>query len=158
MDKMVENSLQAQFNQERYNSQAYRYLGDCMENIAWDGFAHFMRKSADDEQMHSQKFATYLIARNVKPIYNAIDAVALSGNVRDAFKQIYDLEVLTTQKINDIYNLADDAGEAQTCNFLQFFLEEQTESVKQTYDMLQEIDRADDDAALLLLDERYGEL
>lgn len=159
MDAELENALQVQFNTERQNAEEYLHRGHVLESLAWSGAAHFMYKSAGEEREHAQKFADYLIARNIVPIHAPLNSVqTLVSTLPPYFQQVYDLEVKTTDKINELYRLAEASDDPQTCQFLQWFLEEQTKSVKETYDMVQELNRADCSAALLLLDEKYGEL
>lgn len=162
MDKAIEKLLQKQFNTERYNEQAYRNLGYQLANMAWDGTAKFMLKSADEEHSHSEKFANYLIARNIAPELDALPAIKPSvlnmvSPMLTSVSAALDLENKTTDAIVNLYHEADDAGESQTCQFLHWFLEEQTNSVKEVFDMVQEVKRAgNDDAALLDLDDKYG--
>lgn len=159
MDAELESALQVQFNTERQNAEEYLHRGHVLESLAWSGSAHFMYKAAGEEREHAQKFADYLIARNIVPVHAPLNSVpTLNSQLPAYFREVYDLEVKTTDKINALYRLADQADDPQTCEFLHFFLAEQTKSVKDTFDMVQELSRADCSAALLLLDEKYGEL
>lgn len=161
MDAELINRLQQQYNVERQNAEEYLQRGHVLEGYAWSGCAHFMYKSAGEEREHARKFADFLIARNVVPIaapLNAVNTVASNKNPFPYFDEVYNLEEKTTDKINALYRLAEDADDPQTCIFLHWFVDEQTKSVKETYDMVQELSRADCSAALLLLDEKYGEL
>lgn len=161
MDAELENALQVQYNTERQNAEEYLHRGNVLENYAWSGCAHFMYKSSGEEREHAKKFADYMIARNIQPItapLNAVNSVASNKNPLPYFQEVNTLEEKTTDKIVRLYQVADDAGDYQTCQFLQWFLEEQTKSVKETYDMVQELSRADCSTALLILDEKYGKL
>lgn len=161
MDAELENLFQTQYNTERQNAEEYLQRGNVLEGYAWDGCAHFMFKAAGEEREHAAKFADFLNARNVQPIaapLNAVNTVASNNNPYPYFREVYELEVKTTDKINALYRAAENADDPQACEFLHFFLAEQTRSVKETYDMVQQLSRADCSAALIALDEKYGEL
>lgn len=161
MDAELENALQVQYNTERQNAEEYLQRGNVLDGYAWDGCAHFMFKSAGEEREHAAKFAAFLNARNIQPIaapLNAVNTVASNNNPLPYFREVWELEVKTTDKINRLYALSDQSDDPATCVFLHWFLEEQTKSVKETYDMVQQLSRADCSAALIALDERYGEL
>lgn len=160
MDAELENALQTQFNVERQNAEEYLGRAHALDALVWPGSAHFMQKAAGEEREHAEKFAQYLIARNIMPIHASLNAIpTLNGSLPTFFAEIYDLEVRTTDKINRLYQMAEDAGDPQTCVFLHWFVDEQTKSVKDTFDMKQETMRAAGDiAALLALDEKYAEL
>lgn len=159
MNPELVSALQTQMNVERFNSAMYYALAEQMEVSVWDGTAKFFHKSALDELEHSKKFASHLVDRNVTPILESVPAAKGAGitSMVVAIKAAYELEVATTKKINALYALSDELDDPQTCVFLHWFIEEQTRSVREMYDMLIETQRAGTDvAALMELDEKYG--
>src|ERR1035437_6392048 len=70
-DAMLQ-ALQSQLTLERQNAAIYDALSASLDNVNWSGSATFMKKSADEERTHAQKFTDYLVDRNCVPIYAAL--------------------------------------------------------------------------------------
>ena len=156
---MSKKDLNTQANKERANAAQYDAFADALELATWPGFAKWMRKAADEEREHYQKFADYMIDRGWEVTHTALEAPqTLNGDdPLPLFKAALALEVDNTKSINDLDKKSDDEGDTQTCVFLySWTVEEQTRSVRDLTDRVKELGRQDA-AGLLLLDREYGE-
>lgn len=146
-------------NKERMNAAQYDAFSDALDAQNWTGFAKWMRKSADEERGHYQKFADYLISRNFTPSHDALVAPKkLDGeNPLPLFQAALMLEEENTASINAIMEAAD-IDEQTKALLYGFFIPEQTSSVRDLFDRVLEMSRVVGDfAGLLILDEKYGE-
>ena len=153
------DELQLQYNRERQNAAQYSTYAASLEAANWPGFAAWMRKSAQDEQAHAEKFAGYLIDRNQTPRLDALDAPApLDGNFPvPMFDAALQLERGNTARILAIRELAEAEADGQTSVFLIWAIQEQTGSEREIVDRLLELRRAEGNAAaMLLLDREAG--
>lgn len=159
---MISEKLQAEFNQ-RINDELYAwYLYTAMiayferENLR--GFAHWMRKQAEEEMGHAMKNFNYLLERggkvSLKPIAQVPDVWATP---LAAFENAFQHE----QKVSGIYNkfleLAQSEKDHAAEIFLQWFVNEQVEEeaqTAQTVDMLKKI--KDSVGGLYQLDHQLG--
>ena len=159
-DAMLQ-ALQSQLTLERQNAAIYDALSASLDNVNWSGSATFMKKSADEERTHAQKFTDYLVDRNCVPIYAALGPcpVLEDDDLVIYFQAALDREKLTTLAIKTLYqDAANDATgpDSQTQQFLLWFLAEQTASERELTDAMLELNRSDNNGRLIL-DERYGE-
>jgi len=112
---------------------------------------HFFRQ-ADEEKDHALRFIKYVVDAGGRVVIPAIDAPESKFKVpRDAVKLSLDQEIHVTNQINGLVELARNANDYITINFLQWFLTEQLEEVSSMDSLLKIIERAGDD--LLQADE-----
>lgn len=151
-------ALQTQLTLERTNAAIYDSLSACLDAVNWSGSSIFMKKSADEERTHADKFAGFIVDRNETPIYGDLPVCPMieDDDLVIYFQAALGREKLTTQAINDLYTKADDVEDWQTCQFLLWFLQEQTDSERQLTDCLLELRRSDNNGRLIL-DEKYSE-
>lgn len=153
IDQTLAGALQQQFNQERLNCAFYQAAADALETAYWPGFARFFRAQAEDEQAHARKFAQYLTAQGITPVYGALPAPpAPAGDPQAACQQALIVEHQTTEAIDRLYFLAQEQESPATAEFLLWFVKEQVEEELAFTDQLQALTRADCSAALLILD------
>ncbi len=155
MDEYVLVALQGQFNHERTNAQKYFYLKHQMENQAYDGFAKFFGSQANGEIGHADIIATYLISKRVAPEYWDITEVP-EGNVdpRQAARFALETEVATTKRLSQVYHLAYEKGDHQTCAVIQPMLLEQVEEENVAADLVDRVSRVDN-SGLETVDAQY---
>jgi ferritin len=158
LSPQMTDALQEQLNVERLNSAYYRAMSLALENVNWTGTAKFFQAQALDEQTHSDKIASYLIDKNIQPIYEPLDAPVIPvPELLPMFQAALVREKLTTGKINALYWQADNDQDAGSLIFLEWFVTEQVSSEREYNDILKEVSRAQGNtAALLILDREYG--
>ncbi|NTV53338.1 MAG: ferritin [Candidatus Firestonebacteria bacterium] len=159
---MISEKLQAEFNQ-RINDEFYAwYLYTAMaayfEHDNFRGFAHWMRKQAEEEMGHATKNLSYLLERggkvSLKPIAQVPDSWATP---LAAFEAAYQHE----QKVTGIYGKFFELAQAEKDHaaeiFLQWYVNEQVEEEAQTaqaVDILKKI--KDSVGGLYQLDHQLG--
>lgn len=153
---MIQQALNDQMNRERFNHATYRAMSDALAFVNWDGSSKYMDRQAADEQEHARKFASYMIDRNWTVTHDTLSAPVIpSGDDLTAyFVAAIQLENATTEAINTLYFQAEAEEDPQTCQFLLWFLEEQTKSFRELNDIIKELSRVDR-TGWLILDEKY---
>jgi len=145
-------ALQEQLTLERTNAAYYRAMADALDNVNWAGSASWMRSAGNDEQGHADRVANYLIDRNVQPVYGPIEEIPeLSGDdLVQYFNAAMAREKDTTAALVSLYLQAWAEQDVQTIAFLlnpgdewPGFIAEQTQSEREIYDILQELNRLD---------------
>lgn len=154
---MFQEDMQQQFTLERTNEQFYRALSSAAEMVNWPGAQKFFYDSANDEQGHALRIRDYLIARNVKPIFEPLEAIPnIDGeNYVGMFELALQREKMTTDSINEKYQNAVDEPDPQTVVLLVSgqgdwpgFIQEQTDSEKELFDMITMIRRLSPDGLI----------
>ena len=143
MDVDVVQALQKQLNHERMNAQKYSYMAQGFKNMAYDGFYSFFAKQAQDELQHAAMIGNLLTAKRIMPEYHQMDAVILEASVPYYARTAYQTELLTTQALQNLYNVAEEAGDAQVCSLVHVMLLEQIEEENTTADFLDQVTRTD---------------
>lgn len=158
LDSSLEQMFQTQMSREYANALAYDNLAGGLEAEAWDGFAKFMRKSAEEERGHYRKFNDFLVDRNCTPaIQNAITSSVVTQDPLSAFTQAKGLEMSNTTLLIDLDRACANVGDQEARNFLIWALEEQRNSERELTDILIWLSRAQgNDAAMRDLDEKLG--
>lgn len=145
LEQIVKDTLQEQFNHERYNAAVYRSLAFGLEVVNWPGAAKWMRAASDEEQAHADKFAEYLIARNVTPVLSVLPSPerVLGDDMVAYFSAALELEKANTEKIVQLKMISEQNEDPQTCVFLIWALEEQTQAEREINDILVTLRRLD---------------
>ena len=151
MKQQLIDALQEQFNRERMNHAAYRALADQLDNMYWPGSSAWMRKSSDEEQAHADKFAAYMVDRNITPRYAPLEAPAALGetDLTRFFEAALELEQGNTESIKELYYVAQESEDPQTCTFLIWALDEQTAAERELTDYITMLRRLSNDGMLV---------
>jgi ferritin len=151
--------LNRQLSLERYSVAVYYSLAGCLEGLNWSGFAAWHFRSSHEEQAHADKIFEYLADRNAPIVVEAVpapppcqpDLVVIFGAALEHEKRV-------TESLKNVAMTAMQAGDLTTFNFMQWFVLEQIEEESKVLEVLFRLQvAADDRAALLELDEEYGE-
>ncbi len=162
VDAVVIDALNRQVTNERYNSAIYQALANRLDYLNLPGFAHWFRCEAKAEMRHAAKFTDYIIDRNAFPIVAPIQGYAppeadmlTAGAV--CFAAALQREQVTTEDIKTLYDLSEQADDSQTCEFLLWFLHEQTDSVREATELVAQATFAQGcPAAILKMDHDLG--
>lgn len=159
LSEALQQAIADQITVERTNSSVYAQLDIVFRKMAWFGMAKFMNRSSHDETGHAEKFIDYLDDRNVFPDLDELPAPDMSiSSPLSAFVSALELEKATTQRIDDLYDLAEQEEDNATCVLLHWFISEQVASEKEILDIINQIQHGPADAALLAqLDKQLGE-
>ena len=157
MKDYIVEQLQKQLNKERYNSQAYLFIGSVCENMAFDGIASFFRKQAKHEIGQAHRFKEFLISKRIQPRYDSLDGFGWNDLSLDGLSsKALELELSTTAHLSEIYFDAE-GEDPQVCALVYEMLQEQVEEEKWATDLVDLVSKSDI-AGLLILDEKYGKL
>jgi ferritin len=159
LDSSLEKYFQEQMNRERLNAATYDHIAGIMETIPWDGFAKWCRKAAAEEFEHYRKFNDFLVDRNCTPkVVSTPEPSSPSFTLPAMFAAIMKLETENTTCIEELVTYTKNAGDEDAENWLIWALEEQRNAEREIKDIINQIKLAGDNyAALLALDEKYGE-
>lgn len=154
LEKKLEKAINQQINTELSASYNYLAMAAWFDKLHLDGFAAFMQRQSNDEQVHAHKLFRFVLDRdgdvNLEPIAKP---KADYKSAADVFKASLTQEQANTKAIYDLYDLARELKDYATTSHLQWFLDEQVEEEKLMTDVLGRLKLAGDDrAALLVLD------
>lgn len=163
LDPVISDALSRQYNVERQNSAIYSAIANRFDYLNLTGFAKFALNNATEELTHAERIRSYIIDRYGFPVVDALQSVdppqadmLTAGRV--LFSYALMREQMTTEAIKTIYDLAEDADDPQTCQFLMWFLEEQTKSEREFTELVAKAQFAEGcPAAVLFLDHELGE-
>jgi len=131
----------------QYYAIAAHFAAEALSQLS----QHFFRQ-AEEEKGHALRFIKYVVDAGGRVVIPAINAPESKfKTARDAVKLSLEQEIHVTNQINGLVELARNANDYITINFLQWFLTEQLEEVSSMDHLLKIIERAGDD--LLQADE-----
>lgn len=147
-----------QYMKEAWSSEIYYQMSAYFADIKLEGFSKYFRKQAAEEREHAMKFFDYLIQCNilVKPVPFPAAPTAYK-TPREACKFFLEHEHEVTRLIQAIADACMNAKDYYTFEFIQWFLKEQLNEVRQAEDLSKKMALvADDRAGLLILDGQLG--
>lgn len=109
---------------------AYVYLGmvKYLDEQDMGGFSHFMKKQAQEEFEHFEKFYNFLFELDEIPVLEGLKKPEQEfKNFTDVFKIALEHEKEVTKRIHDLYEAAVKDKNRDVQNFLEWFIEEQRE-------------------------------
>ena len=154
MNDEVRKAINEQINRELYAAYLYLSMSAHFEAEALEGFAHWMRLQAQEEQGHAMRLFNYLLERGARVELGTIQAPPTSyGSPLSIAEQALEHERKVSEQINRIYALAAQHHDFATQVQLQWFLTEQVEEENSGQTMVERLRMAGDNrAALLILD------
>jgi ferritin len=140
-------------------SNQYLQMSIWFDSHNYQGFAKYLRKQSDDERCHAIKFIDYILDQSAHAIIKEIEAPKNDWqSCEEIFSAILELEKKVTSLITNIYKIAALEGDYATIIFLQWFVDEQVKSVRESSFNLGKISAVGSDvAALFEFDEYLGE-
>lgn len=158
MDAKVADLLNKQITHEFYSAYLYLAMSNYYYGVTLDGFGNWYMVQSKEELDHGYKIIKYLTDREQKVFLGALDTPKQDyANYREPIEMALKHEEFVTGLINDLYGAAKDVRDYRSCQFLDWYLAEQTEEEKNAHDLLTRYDRVvDDKRGLFLLDEMLG--
>lgn len=141
MDKKVADLLKDQVNKELYSAYLYLAMANYYIEKNLDGFGNWFQIQAKEELDHGMMFLKYL-QDNSEPVkLEAIAAPEASfSDFRQPLEKALHHERYVTSLINAIYSQAKEVNDYRCCQFLDWFIAEQSEEEKNTSDLLGKFD------------------
>ncbi|QTA83970.1 Bacterial non-heme ferritin [Desulfonema limicola] len=140
LSKKMEDALNDQINAELYSAYLYMSMSAYFEAEGLNGFAQWMKAQAQEEQLHAEKFYSYINERDGRVILKAVDAPPFKWDSALAvFKDILAHEQKVTGLINHLVDLAIEQKDHAAHQFLQWFVEEQVEEESSVRSVIDEL-------------------
>jgi ferritin len=125
-------ALNRQFGAELESFLLYLGMSAWCEDNDLPGFAHWLRIQSEEERSHAMRLFTYLADRGEKII---VPVLPQMPSEFDSILALYTVALEYEDKLladyNRLYPLAAECNDYPTQIFLQWFLEEQVEEVKE---------------------------
>ena len=161
LNNELKELLNAQVNMEIEAAYQYKAMSAYFEGRQLEGFAKWMDAQVNEELEHSKKFYDYLLKREGKIEYSALNKPKADfSSVKEVFEVALAHEQKVTASIENIYKVARNLGDFGVEHFLDFFIEEQEEeeeTVKKIIDKITLLNVDNKNVELYLLDKEMGE-
>jgi bacterioferritin B len=147
------DALNDQVAREFAAAHQYTAIGAYYADVTYPQLSAFFYKQAEEEREHALKMVGYLQDTNSPVTFTSIDAPRTDfedhiAPIRLALKQ----EQTVTVSISELFEVARDTKDFRSEQFLQWFLEEQTEEESSMSDLLAVAERT---ATVPMLLEEY---
>ncbi len=155
IDEKMQEALNKQLNAELYSSYLYLSMSAYFHSVNLGGFANWMRVQAQEELAHALKFYDYVNERGGRVVLQPVDEPPSEWDSPLAtFEHVYEHEQKVTGLINKLVDLAVEARDHATNNFLQWFVSEQVEEEASADEVVQKLKLVGDDASGLFMIDR----
>jgi ferritin heavy chain len=140
-----EAGLNKQINLELHAGYTYQSMAFYFErdDVALPGFSKFFKKSAEEEREHAEKLMKYQNKRGGRVVYQDIPKPMRDtwGSGLDAMQAALELEKNVNQALLNLHKVASNSPDAQMADFIEEFLEEQVDSIKQLGEYVTQLKR-----------------
>jgi len=152
LSEQIEKALNAQITIEAESSQVYLSMASWAETQGFEGVSAFMYAHSDEERLHMLKLVKFVNERGGHAKISTLKAPPVSfGSFKEMFQNLFDHEVMVSEKINDLVHIALEQRDYATHNFLQWYVAEQIEEEALARTILDKINLIGDDKGGLYL-------
>ena len=140
-------------------STVYRQLAIAADNLDLSGMAAWLRRQADEEIVHANKFIDHVTDRDAYVEIGAIKApkVDRDATAKDIFEAALAHEEKVSEAIRELYRATDAAGDLNARPLLNWFVDEQIEEEATVSEIIGQLRMVGDDGSgLLRIDQRLG--
>lgn len=154
VSESIQNSINGQINKELFSAYTYLSMSAHLEELNLEGFAHWMRKQANEELQHAMKLYNFLIERDGTVVLESINKPTNKWpSVLSLAQNAYEHEQNVTRSINSLKEQADKENDHATASFLKWFIDEQVEEEDNSRRLMEKLKLiGEDKGALLMLD------
>ena len=154
-NKLAE-AFNKQINAEMWSSNLYLSMALYFQKEGLDGFAHWMKKQADEEMEHAHKLIDYAIDRGADATIGQIDAVPVKWeNAVAVFENTYEHECKVSAMIDEMMTIAEADKDYASRELLSWFVSEQVEEESTAQKILDQLKRYGD-CHIAILDNELG--
>ena len=159
LNEQIKDLINNQINKEMYSAYLYLNISNYYAEKGLNGFSSWFKAQANEELEHAMKFIDYLHGENESVCLEPIEAP------KHEFKDFKEPLVLqlnhekyVTSLINNIYRVTLEVHDYRTTNFLNWFINEQTEEERNSQDLLTQFELfAVDSKSVYQLDQKLSE-
>jgi len=158
LSKKMQKALNEQINAEIFSSYLYLSMTAYFEQENWTGFAHWMEKQSAEEYGHAMKIFEFVNEVGGKVELEVIEKPKSEWkSVLNVFEESLKHELMITDKINNLYNMASIEKDHASGIFLQWFVTEQVEEVNTVEQIIHKLKMiGEHKGALYMLDRELG--
>ena len=158
INEKFQKQLNEQVIAEHQAALVYTQLAYELDRLSFDGMSSWMQAQADEEREHAQKFAQHLLDRDARVDIETVEMPSLKiSTPLDAFEASLEHERKVSALIRDLVKTADEVGDIDSRNLLNFFLEEQIEEEATVSNIIDRIKLVGNDGSgLLRIDAELG--
>jgi len=158
LSKKMQKALNEQINAEIFSSYLYLSMTAYFEQENWTGFAHWMEKQSAEEYGHAMKIFEFVNEVGGKVELEVIEKPKSEWkSVLNVFEESLKHELMITDKINNLYNMASTEKDHASGIFLQWFVTEQVEEVNTVEQIIHKLKMiGEHKGALYMLDRELG--
>lgn len=128
LSKKLTEAFNVQVNAEMWSSNLYLSMSVYFQKEGLNGFAHWMRKQADEEMEHAHKMIDFAIDRGGDISIGMINVVPSAwGNPLEVFEHVYKHETHVSEMIDKMVDIAEMEKDHAAREFLFGFVREQVE-------------------------------
>ena len=129
LSKKMQDALNAQVLMEAESSQVYLAMASWAEiQPGIDNVTSFFYRHSDEERMHMLKLIHFINERGGFAVIPALKQPNLTyPSIHHAFKELLNHEILVSESINNLVDIALSEKDYATHNFLQWYVAEQME-------------------------------
>tara|TARA_R110002073_G_scaffold40547_1_gene114819 strand:- start:28336 stop:28851 length:516 start_codon:yes stop_codon:yes gene_type:complete len=152
LSAQIEKALNAQITIEAESSQVYLSMASWAETQGFEGVSAFMYAHSDEERLHMLKLVKFVNERGGHAKISTLKAPPVSfGSFKEMFQNLFEHEVMVSEKINDLVHISLEQRDYATHNFLQWYVAEQIEEEALARTILDKINLIGDDKGGLYL-------
>lgn len=156
LSRNLSEAFNAQVNAEMWSSNLYLSMSVHFQKLGLNGFAHWMKKQADEEMEHARKMIDYAIDRGGDVTIGQIDVVPASWvSVLEVFEHVYKHECYVSELIDKMMNIAEEEKDHASRDFLFWFVREQVEEESTAKDIVDQLKNYGE-CHIGILDHRLG--
>lgn len=152
----LQKAINDQITAELWSSQLYLQMSFFLKHQGWDGYAHWLRRHAEEEREHATRMADYMTDRGGIVKLQMIDVVPEGwGSILEVFEHSLNHEKMVSRMIDTIVTLAREEGCYATENFFRTFVDEQVEEEALFSGIVDKLKKAGD-SGVFFLDNELG--
>ena len=157
LTEKLEKALNEQITAELWSSNLYLAMSFYMAHEGWTGMAAWLNKQAAEEWTHANMLANWVIKRGGKAQVDKVDVVPNDfGTPLEVFTQVYEHECRVSKMIDDLVDVASEARDKASQDFLWGFVREQVEEEETAQGIVEMIKKAGE-TGIYAVDAKLGE-
>ena len=157
LSKKLSEAFNAQVNAEMWSSNLYLSMSVHFQKLGLNGFAHWMKKQAEEEMEHAHKMIDFTIDRGGDITIGQINVVPTAwGSVTELFEHVYKHECHVSELVDKLVDAAAAEKDKATQDFLWGFVREQVEEEATAQGIVDKIKKAGD-AGIFFIDSQMGQ-